>query len=98
MLDPVDRPVLSEYHAQGMVDGGFMLKSGPWKYCYYGAGQRPQVFNLDADPHEFHDQSTNNTQTAKLDAQLRTILDPANQPDRQIKPGRPSAPPLAIGA
>jgi len=41
LLDPVDRPVLSEYHAQGMVDGGFMLKSGPWKYCYYGAGQQP---------------------------------------------------------
>ena len=58
LLDPVDRPVLSEYHAQGMVDGGFMLKSGPWKYCYYGAAHRPQVFNVDADPLELHDLST----------------------------------------
>ncbi|MEU4287786.1 sulfatase-like hydrolase/transferase [Kribbella sp. NPDC026596] len=76
LLDPVDRPVLSEYHAQGMVDGGFMLKSGPWKYCYYGAGQQPQVFNLDTDPLELHDLSTDEALVAKLDSELRSIVDP----------------------
>jgi len=76
LLDPVDRPVLSEYHAQGMPDAGYMLKSGPWKYCYYGPAHPPQLFNTEADPDELQDQSTNNTQTAKLDAQLRTILNP----------------------
>jgi choline-sulfatase len=76
LLDPVDRPVLSEYHAQGMVDGGFMLKSGPWKYCYYGAAQRPQVFNVDTDPLELHDLSTDEALVAKLDSELRSILDP----------------------
>ena len=76
LLDPVDRPVLSEYHAQGMVDGGFMLKSGPWKYCYYGAAQRPQVFNVDTDPLEMHDLSTDEALVAKLDSELRSIVDP----------------------
>jgi choline-sulfatase len=59
-----------------MVDGGFMLKSGPWKYCYYGAAQRPQVFNVDTDPLELHDLSTDEALVAKLDSELRSIVDP----------------------
>lgn len=76
LLDPVDRPVLSEYHAQGMVDGGFMLKSGRWKYCYYGKQQPPQVFDVDADPWEVDDLSGDRGLVDKLDAELRSILDP----------------------
>jgi choline-sulfatase len=76
LLDPVDRPVLSEYHAQGMPDAGYMLKSGPWKYMYYGPAHPPQLFNTEADPNELQDLSTNSALTAKLDAELRTILDP----------------------
>ncbi|WP_170284548.1 sulfatase-like hydrolase/transferase [Kribbella amoyensis] len=76
LLDPRDRPVLSEYHAQGMVDGGFMLRSGPWKYCYYGAGVQPQVFNLDDDPYELNDLSGDEELVRDLDARLRSILDP----------------------
>ncbi|MFI7066367.1 sulfatase-like hydrolase/transferase [Kribbella sp. NPDC050124] len=76
LLDPVDRPVLSEYHAQGMVDGGYMLKSGRWKYCYYGPAHPPQVFDVEADPLELHDLSTDQSLVAKLDAELRTLLNP----------------------
>ena len=76
LLDPSDRPVLSEYHAQGMVDGGFMLKSGPWKYCYYGPGQRPQIFNVDDDPLELHDLSGDTALVRALDGELRLLLDP----------------------
>src|SRR5262249_156088 len=76
LLDPTDRPVLSGYHAQGMVDGGFMLKSGPWKYCYYGSAQRPQVFNVDEDPLELHDLSGDTPLVQALDAELRLLMDP----------------------
>jgi arylsulfatase A-like enzyme len=76
LLDPVDRPVLSEYHAQGMVDGGIMLRSGRWKYVWYGGGHAPQVFDLDADPLEVDDLSTATALVAKLDSELRSIVDP----------------------
>lgn len=76
LLDAPDRPVLSEYHAQGMVDGGFMLKSGPWKYCYYGSDHAPQVFNVDEDPLELHDLSGDSALVQRLDAELRLLLDP----------------------
>ena len=35
-----DRVVFSEYHAQGMLEGGFMIKRGDWKYNYY-VGHEP---------------------------------------------------------
>ncbi|MFI6679259.1 sulfatase-like hydrolase/transferase [Kribbella sp. NPDC050470] len=76
LLDAVDRPVVSEYHAQGMLDGGYMLKSGRWKYCYYGSAHPPQVFDVEADPLEVHDLSADQSLVDKLDAELRTVLDP----------------------
>ena len=30
-----DRPIFSEYHAQGALNGGFMIKKGDWKYIHY---------------------------------------------------------------
>ena len=84
LLDPMDRPVLSEYHAQGMLDGGFMLQSGPWKYCYYGPTNAPQVFNLDDDPLEQNDLSVDTALVRRLDAELRLLLDP-DATDAQAK-------------
>lgn len=52
-LDAPQRDVFSEYHAQGMLDGGFMLKRGDWKYVYYAGGYEPQLFNVRQDPGEF---------------------------------------------
>jgi choline-sulfatase len=45
------RAVFSEYHAQGMIDGGFMLKYAQYKYIEY-VGHAPQLFDVAADPHE----------------------------------------------
>lgn len=84
--DEAARPVLSEYHAQGMVDGGFMLKRGRYKYCYY-VGHRPQLFDVVADPLERHDLAADPAQAgvlADLDAALRRLLDP-EEVDREAK-------------
>jgi choline-sulfatase len=50
--DGADRPVFSEYHAQGMLTGGFMVKQGDFKYNYY-VGHDPELFDLADDPGEF---------------------------------------------
>jgi choline-sulfatase len=48
------RAVFSEYHAQGMLTGAFMIKRGDHKYCYY-VGHPPQLFDVRRDPDERHD-------------------------------------------
>lgn len=71
-------PVFSEYHAQGMQRGGFMVKQGALKYVYY-AGDRPQLFDTVADPLEDHDlinYPAYAASVAALDAALRRICDP----------------------
>ena len=49
-----ERAVFSEYHAQGMLEGGFMVRRGNYKYNYY-VGHEPQLFDLREDPGEFTD-------------------------------------------
>ena len=49
-----ERVVFSEYHAQGMLTGGFMIRRGDYKYNYY-VGHEPQLFNVREDPGEFRD-------------------------------------------
>lgn len=51
--DP-DRVVLSEYHDGGSITGFFMVRVGRWKYVYY-PGFAPQLFDMEADPHEQRD-------------------------------------------
>ena len=48
------RVAFSEYHAQGMLNAGYMIKQGDYKYCYY-MGHTPQLFNTAVDPEEVHD-------------------------------------------
>jgi choline-sulfatase len=48
------RPIFSEYHAQGMLAGGFMLKQENYKYCHY-VGSASQLFDTRADPLEVQD-------------------------------------------
>lgn len=72
------RPVLAEYHANGSVDATFMLRDGPFKYIEY-VGQRPQLFDLSADPDEFVDlagQPAQRERVAACAARLREICDP----------------------
>ena len=55
LLTPArDRAIFSEYHAQGMLNAGYMLKYGAYKLCYYVNGE-PQLFDLSNDPEETHD-------------------------------------------
>jgi choline-sulfatase len=80
------RPAFAEYHAQGMVDGGFMLKRGRHKYCAY-VGHRPQLFDLVADPWERTDLSGDPAYAgllAELAGQLDRIVTPESA-DRRAK-------------
>src|SRR5690606_32166643 len=44
----------SEFHGALSRRGVYMLRAGRWKYVYY-AGEAPQLFDLEEDPHERHD-------------------------------------------
>ena len=73
-----DRAVFSEYHAQGMLQGGYMIRRGDWKYNYY-VGHQPQLFDLNEDPGEFHDLAADPRYAsvrASLHRELLNIADP----------------------
>ena len=77
--DLSERPMFAEYHSQGMLRGGFMLKRGRWKYCHY-VGERPQLFDMTDDPYEDNDLAGDPRHAqlvADLDATLRSVCDPA---------------------
>jgi choline-sulfatase len=78
--------VLSEYHSQGMLNAGYMVKKGHYKYNYY-VGENPQLFDLDSDPGEFNDLSQDPRFAAlrdELHQELLKILDP-EQVDQKAK-------------
>lgn len=75
---PDDRIVFSEYHAVGATAGMYMIRDGRWKYVHY-VGHRPQLFDLEADPHEANDLGESPAHAevrARLEAELRKIVDP----------------------
>jgi choline-sulfatase len=49
-----ERCVFSEYHDSGAITGFFMARMGCWKYIHY-PGFAPQLFDIEADPHETND-------------------------------------------
>ncbi len=76
--DDPDRVTFSEYHDGGATTGFFMVRSGRWKYVYY-VGDRPQLFDLAADPDELDDlglSPEHATVRTNLERQLREIVDP----------------------
>ena len=82
-----ERPVFSEYHAQGMLEGGFMIKRGDWKYNYY-VGHEPQLFDLRADPGEFHDLAADQRCApvrAALHRELLNIADPEQVSEQALR-------------
>lgn len=84
--DGGDRAVFSEYHAQGMLNGGYMVKQGAFKYNYY-VDARPQLFNVEADPGEFIDLAADPDFAHvrdELHQTLLRLLDP-EQVDRRAK-------------
>jgi len=52
--DNPERTILSEYHDGGSTTGTFMIRWQEWKYIYY-VDHKPQLFNLQEDPHELKD-------------------------------------------
>jgi len=74
-----DRVVFAEYHAAGSETGQFMVRKRNWKYVVY-VGERPQLFDLDADPDELNDlwdSAEHAPVLAELQAELEAICDPA---------------------
>ncbi|MCB1740933.1 MAG: sulfatase-like hydrolase/transferase [Gammaproteobacteria bacterium] len=72
------RTVLSEYHAVGAMTGMFMIRDGHYKYVHY-VGQRPQLFDLQNDPHEQQDLANvpeHAGTLARCEAKLRDVCDP----------------------
>jgi len=73
-----DRTVLSEYHGMGSRTGAFAIRNGKFKYVHY-VKYRPQLFDLERDPDEEHDLSSD-PRYAKIlsecEAKLRALLSP----------------------
>jgi choline-sulfatase len=72
------RTVLSEYHGMGSTTGAFTIRNGPFKYIHY-VKYRPQLFDLERDPDEVRDLSTDRMYTEVLmrcEAKLRAMLSP----------------------
>ncbi len=73
-----ERAVFSEYHASGSPTGAFMLRKGRWKLVVY-PGYAPQLFDMDADPKEIADLSSDSAYAeirTALEAELAEIADP----------------------
>lgn len=84
--DDPQRVVFSEYHGSASPSGAFMLRRWPYKLIYY-VGFLPELFDLEADPEERNDLSTQVTHklvVAELEAELRKICDP-EEVDRKAK-------------
>ena len=72
------RTAFSEYHAAGSPTGVFMTRGERYKYIHY-VGMLPELFDLDADPHERHNLAVvPDYQTVRVacERELREIVDP----------------------
>jgi len=77
-LSNTDRTVLAEYHANGSIAASFMVRHGRYKYIEY-IDERPQLFDLVADPDEMFDLAGRDDLTDVISdcaARLRQICDP----------------------
>ncbi len=71
-----DVPVISEYHAEGIMKPCFMVRRGPWKYIYiHRAGA--QLFNIDLDPDEWNNLS-GQSDCSDIEKELNTIVTGGN--------------------
>ncbi|VCU71008.1 Choline-sulfatase [Pigmentiphaga humi] len=73
------RVVLGEYHGVGSPSAGYYLVQGRYKYHHY-VGYPPELFDLDADPHERIDLAARPEMAATLRA-LRDALYARLDPD-----------------
>jgi choline-sulfatase len=73
-----ERIAFCEYHAHGTSRGMFMVRKGNIKFVYY-PDRPPQLFDLDADPKELRDLSSDPEHWGvmeQLERELRRITDP----------------------
>lgn len=73
-----ERTVYSEYMGFGFYTGAFMLRRGRYKYIHY-VGERPQLFDLQADPGECRDLAADpafGDILGSMETELRTIVNP----------------------
>ena len=74
-IEPPADEAFSEYHANDLPTGGFMLRRGEWKYVAY-PGYKSQLFHLPSDPGELDDRiESEPEQAAAMDHRLREIVD-----------------------
>jgi choline-sulfatase len=81
-----ERTVFSEYHAVGSSAATFMIRRDQYKLVYF-VGMEPELFNLDADPHETLNLAADPEYAevrARLEGELRQICDP-EEIDRQAR-------------
>ena len=82
-----ERVVFSASHAQGMLEGGYMIRRGDYKYNYY-VGHEPQLFDLREDPGEFTDLAADPRHApvrADLHRELLAIADPERISDQALR-------------
>jgi choline-sulfatase len=89
LLDKIpERNVLSEYHASSSRAGEYMIRHGKWKYVYFVRyPDRPELFDLEADPEELRDLATDRKFSDVRKAcheRLLAILNP-EEVDRRAK-------------
>ena len=68
----------SEYHAVGSTSASYMLRDRRYKYIHH-VGERPQLFDLQADPQELIDLSGDPGSRevfTKCEQRLRSLVDP----------------------
>jgi choline-sulfatase len=66
------RPVFAEYHVEKVHAPCFMVRRGPYKYIYIH-GYDGQLFDLAADPDEWHNLA-GRPEHAALEAELRGLI------------------------
>jgi choline-sulfatase len=80
--------VVSEYHASSSRAGETMIRHGKWKYVYFVRyPDRPELFDLEADPEELRDLGTDHKFAEVRKAcheRLLAILNP-EEVDRRAK-------------
>ena len=67
--------VISECAGEWSDPPGRMVRRGPWKLVWYHGYDRPQLFNLERDPDEWHDLGADPSAAAVRDGLSAILFD-----------------------